>query len=620
MRHRGRRAVALALSGLLGAAALSAARPAAAAEVPEYPVPIRDVAPLGLAAAPDGSVWFTEMNAGIGKVDGSGKVTEYAVGKNSQGVLGVPDAITTAPDGTLWFTDASTAVPRIGKIDKATGKSTFTEVPDLAGNQITDITAGPDGNMWFTGNGNGALGRITPSGAVTTYDMNAYGLSPYAITAGPDKALWFTDSAGGAIGRIDPATAEVSIFYPSSSLNGSPALGGITSGPDGALWFTEPGVGMIGRVGTDGAITEYRLPTADAAPAGIVTGSDGNLWFTEAAGSNIGRITPSGQVSEYPLPSTLSAPMRIVSGPGGRLWFTEQGKGAIGSIDPSAPPSGQRNLPPQPVAAGSSPRIAAPFQGQCPTGAICLAQVTMGGTAKVGSVTLPLPPGGIRLTGYIKSVGADGTAILQPPVMGQQYVSPPVDVPGGLIGQLPLVGAAFGMTPLATLDFNKLTVSQTLAGPVKVTLSPVSATVQLNIHLNNQLLGTDCVIGPVTQTLAPESLTADANGDPVTLAGWTPTVRRAAGTFGIPAAKGCGPFGLLDGIINATMGLPSNSGAVDLPLILSLGSGANVVNTPVDASATATAARIAKMLGTKAPAKAKKVRKAPAHFTLKPSK
>jgi virginiamycin B lyase len=49
---------------------------------------------------------------------------------------------------------------------------------------------------------------------------------------------------------------------------------------------------MIGRITTEGAITEFPLPTAGAQPAIIITGPDGNLWFSEFAGDRIGRITP----------------------------------------------------------------------------------------------------------------------------------------------------------------------------------------------------------------------------------------------------------------------------------------------------------------------------------------
>ncbi|MFB4303243.1 hypothetical protein [Actinomadura sp. NTSP31] len=577
LRHRGRTAAALAAAALL-VTGISAA-PAGATAVGEEPALIPDSAPLGLTVGTLGSIWYTAHAGSVLGRDTAGIVTEYKVGANSQGSTGVLEGMASASDGTPWFTDASTVVPRVGKVNVVTGKATVYEVTDplFAGNQITDITRGPDGNMWFTGNGNGAIGRVTSSGSIKVYDTNAYGLSPYAITTGSDKALWFTDTAGGAIGRIDPSSGAISAYYPPSSLNGFPATGGITAGPDGALWFTEPGVGKVGRVTTAGAITEYAPPTANAAPEGIVTGSDGNLWFTEAAAGNVAKITPAGKVTEYPLPSKYAAPMRIISAPSGKLWFTQTGRNALGSIDPKSPPSGSPNPAITPIAAGSTPRIAAAYQARCPLGSICETQVNTGGHVGIGSFGLDMPAGAIRVTGYVKTFNPDGTATLQPPLSGSQFESVPVVVPGGLIGTLPGIGTVLGMTADALLPFNRLTVSQTLSGPITVrsTGSTFEATATVTIHLNNTLLGSGCTIGPVTQKLNPVSEQGGAPQDPQL--GWQPQIVRIKdNTFTVPAAKGCGLGGILNGLINSTIGLPSTSGqsSIDLPAVLSIGGGA----------------------------------------------
>ncbi|MCW2915291.1 MAG: Streptogramin lyase, partial [Actinomycetia bacterium] len=538
---------------------------------------------------------------------------------NSQSKLGVPDAMATGSDGTLWFTDASSIVPRVGKVNPTTGASTFYEVPttgdvSFAYGQLTSITAGSGGDMWFAGGSSGSVGRITSSGTVTAF---ATGWAPSAVTVGPDHLVWFTDDQNGAIGRLDPATGNVDTYFPPSA-GGNLLLGGIASGQSNALWFTEPGVGKVGRIDADtGNITEYALPTADSAPEGIVAGSDGNVWFTEAAASNIGRITPSGTVTEYPLPSTLSAPMRIISGPDGNLWFTEAGKGTIGHLDPAAPPSGSPHAAAPPILAGGKPRVAAPFQNQCPLGGICITEVTTGGSVKIGSFSQQLPPGAVRVTGSITSLSSG--SILNPPVMGQQFVSVPVEVKGGLIGQLPLVGPALGMTPLAELPFNKLTVTQSLAAPITVGVGAggLEATATVNIQLNNSLLGSSCVIGPITEHLAPTSRTGESAVD-VHL-GWQPVADEAKSGIAVPAAKGCGPFGILDGIINQMMGLPSAAAnsTMDLPLILSTGGGINPANTPLAARTAAVSSQLSKLLDPKRPTLKKKAPKAPKKVTTK---
>ena len=58
-------------------------------------------------------------------------------------------------------------------------------------------------------------------------------------------------------------------------------------------------------------------------PINITTGPDGNLWFTELCGNKIGRITTDGAVSEFPIPTPYSTPWGIASGRGNKVWFAE---------------------------------------------------------------------------------------------------------------------------------------------------------------------------------------------------------------------------------------------------------------------------------------------------------
>ena len=80
-----------------------------------------------------------------------------------------------------------------------------------------DITAGSDGALWFLVNntiGSPQLGRITPAGDETFYEISApYGLG--GITTGPDGNIWFTETGGNAIGQwvltgpgVAPAAGE----------------------------------------------------------------------------------------------------------------------------------------------------------------------------------------------------------------------------------------------------------------------------------------------------------------------------------------------------------------------------------------------------------------------------
>jgi len=68
----------------------------------EYPIPTANSNPTGIAAGPDGNLWFTEYNANkVAKVTTAGAFTEYAVpSANSQLI-----SIAAGQDGNLWFTE-----------------------------------------------------------------------------------------------------------------------------------------------------------------------------------------------------------------------------------------------------------------------------------------------------------------------------------------------------------------------------------------------------------------------------------------------------------------------------------------------------------------------------------
>ena len=109
--------------------------------------------PAGIAAGPDGNIWFTEDNAGkIGRITLSGVVTEFSI--------------------------------------------------PTAGSEPPSIARGSDGNLWFTENGAGKIGRITPAGAITEFSLSNSSSTPSSIVSGPDGNLWFTEFARGKIGRI----------------------------------------------------------------------------------------------------------------------------------------------------------------------------------------------------------------------------------------------------------------------------------------------------------------------------------------------------------------------------------------------------------------------------------
>jgi streptogramin lyase len=209
----------------------------------------------------------------------------------------MPLGIAAGPDGNVWFTDSGTT-KAIGTIDPTTHAiSEFSAGLNPGANLQQGLVAGPDGNLWFTDSGTTrAIGMINPSThAISEFSsgLNAGSAPGASIVVGPDGALWFTDNGTTkAVGRIDPATHAVTEF--SSGLNPGANLGRIAVGPDGNLWFGDKGTtpSIYAMNPNTHAITSFTGGlNAGSLPGGIWSGPDGNVWFTDQGAIRaIGRI------------------------------------------------------------------------------------------------------------------------------------------------------------------------------------------------------------------------------------------------------------------------------------------------------------------------------------------
>jgi virginiamycin B lyase len=295
--------------------------------IDEFPAPGN---PGGLAAGPDGAIWFTEETGNkIGRMTTGGAIT-HEIGVPTAGSL--PTEIAVGPDGLMWFTEFN--ANKVGRVNPDLTISEFS----LSGNP-DGITSGPDGAVWVTRFGSDQISRLSTSGSVL--DSYPVGNEPGDITVGPDGRLWFTQSAGNSIGAVTTTGSYTPYGLPNPGSEPS----GITS-TGGALWFTEHLGNRIGRISTTGAISEF--PAGSGEPSGIATGSDGAIWFTETGPNRIGRLSPAGTLTnEFVVPTPGSQPGGIAAGPDGALWFAEFAANQIGRIavaPPFVPP------PPPPAA------------------------------------------------------------------------------------------------------------------------------------------------------------------------------------------------------------------------------------------------------------------------------
>jgi len=253
-------------------------------KVTEFTVPTSGSQPDDMTVGADGALWFTCPSGFpdffIGRITTAGAFTGFAPACDPLGGCSiVPLGIAAGPDGNIWFTESQrNAVVRL----TPAGVFTFFTLP-TAGANPNGITAGPDGALWFTESNANQIGRVDPvSGVVTEFAGLSSG--PNRIAAGPDGALWFTESFASRIGRISTSGA-VSEF----ALAAGAFPFDIVGGPDGNVWFTEHTAGQLAKITPAGVVTEVQA--VRGGPWGIGRGADGMLWITMLEGNRLGRYT-----------------------------------------------------------------------------------------------------------------------------------------------------------------------------------------------------------------------------------------------------------------------------------------------------------------------------------------
>jgi parallel beta-helix repeat protein len=148
----------------------------------EFAIPTPESIPVGIAAGPDGNLWFTESGTNqVGRISPAGAITQFAVPKTAL-APSVPSSVTGLPPSFLPVYDAIL--------------SPGNTAPAV-------IKAGPDGNLWFTEAIGNVVARITPAGAITQFLVPTPNSAPGGLTTGLDGNLWFTEGLGNQIGRLN---------------------------------------------------------------------------------------------------------------------------------------------------------------------------------------------------------------------------------------------------------------------------------------------------------------------------------------------------------------------------------------------------------------------------------
>lgn len=279
--------------------------------------------PTAISVGLDGNLWFTVWSGALGRVTPAGTYTFFSVPSPDTGIGEDADllGIAAGPDGNVWFTNRGAGA--VGRLDPSSGDVTyFGPRPTITSFPISgaaDLVAGPDGSLWYASTG--GIGRLTPGGDNTLFELPD-GRRASDITVGADDALWFVSRNGAfadpAIGRITTA-GEITEF---AGDVGNPSE--LTKGADGNVWFVH-GTVTLGRITPAGEIAVVTVCTDPERLFGLAAGSDGQIWwvctevdsFDELPDSTLGSIGPSGEIHRF---TTVLGTGELETGPDGRLW------------------------------------------------------------------------------------------------------------------------------------------------------------------------------------------------------------------------------------------------------------------------------------------------------------
>lgn len=213
----------------------------------------------------------------------------------------------------------------------------------------------------------------------------------------------------------------------------------------------------------------------------------------------------------------------------------------------------------------SAASAAFPNYSDCPrAGAIaCIDIQSESGTQTIKGTDVPIGRS-INIRGAIRDVG--GEPVFVPPAGTNGLFTTPIQIPGGLLGiDFPIPG-------------NSVAAIAQLAGPassLRIYPGDFNVRMPLKLKLENPILGPFCQIGsnssPINVNLIIGTTNPPAPNRPISGAVGTPSIGAEGviidnnvnvdNTFSVPSATNCGlGLGLINGVINLKMGLPSAAG------------------------------------------------------------
>ncbi|HEY0647967.1 virginiamycin B lyase family protein [Phenylobacterium sp.] len=297
------------------AAGLLACAPAQAQQVRYYDVP-KGTHPHDVAAAPDGSVWYTAQRTGkLGVLDPkTGKVEETPLGEGS-----APHGVIVGPDKAAWITDSG--LNAIVRVDPKTKAVKAWKLPaDTGYANLNTAAFDKRGRIWFTGQ-TGFYGRLDPKTGDMQVWKSSRGRGPYGITATPAGDIWYVSLAGNHLAKVNLDTGESTVVEPPTPGQGARR---VWSDSKGRLWISEWNSGQLSRYDPKDQSWKAWTPPGDKPRTySVYVDEADKVWITQWSSNAIMRFDPATETFESYPSDRPGAMVRQMLGRKGEAWGAE---------------------------------------------------------------------------------------------------------------------------------------------------------------------------------------------------------------------------------------------------------------------------------------------------------
>ncbi|ACG77535.1 streptogramin lyase [Phenylobacterium zucineum HLK1] len=307
---------------LIAAAALAAGMmagcgPAAAQQAQYFEVP-KGGRPHDVAAAPDGTVWYTAQRTGkLGILDPkTGRAEEVPLGEGS-----APHGVIVGPDGAAWITDGG--LNAIVRVDPKTRAVKAWKLPEDTGYANLNTAAFDGrGRIWFTGQ-TGFYGRLDPASGDMKVWKAPEGRGPYGITATPAGEIYYVSLAGSHLAKVDLESGAATVIEPPTPDQGARR---VWSDSQGRLWISEWNSGQLSRYDPKaGAWKSWMPPGEKPRTYSVYVDETDKVWITDFAANAILRFDPATETFQSFPSDRPGANVRQMLGRPGEAWGAESG-------------------------------------------------------------------------------------------------------------------------------------------------------------------------------------------------------------------------------------------------------------------------------------------------------